>query len=86
MATSIEESDLHRRIALATIKHVGSSPGLLMLGIMSSTSMLSMWISNTATTAMMIPILEMVVGELNELDVKDRTNRGEQVQLDQDGR
>ena len=43
---------------------VGSSPRRVLLGFMLPTAILSMWISNTATTAMMIPILEAVLVEL----------------------
>ena len=44
---------------------VGTSPRLLMLGFMLPTMFLSMWISNTATTAMMVPIVEAVLAEIN---------------------
>jgi len=67
LATSIEECGLHRRIALTAIKLIGSSPGLLMLGFMVATAGLSMWISNTATSAMMVPIMEVVLGELESI-------------------
>ncbi len=56
IALSIEKWNLHKRIALTTIKWVGSSgPGLL-LGFMGASAFLSMWISNTATAMMMLPI------------------------------
>ena len=69
IATSIEKANLHRRIALGSIKMIGSSPRLLMAGFMTATSVLSMWISNTATSAMMIPILEVVLKELEDPEV-----------------
>ncbi len=68
VATSIESSDLHRRIALNTMKLVGASPRMLMVSFMIPTAALSMWISDTAMTAMMIPILEAVLNELEEED------------------
>ncbi len=72
LATSIEECNLHRRIALGAIKLIGSSPGHLMLGFMSATTILSMWISNTATSAMMVPIMEVVLDELADVERKER--------------
>ena len=43
-----------------------------MLGVMLTTSFLSMWISNTATTAMMVPIVEAVLGEIKNENIKIR--------------
>ena len=43
-----------------------------MLGVMLTTSFLSMWISNTATTAMMVPIVEAVLGEIKNENMKIR--------------
>ena len=45
---------------------------MLMLGVMLTTSFLSMWISNTATTAMMVPIVEAVLGEIKNENIKIR--------------
>ena len=56
IATGIERWNLHKRIALNIVSRVGSNPGMLVLGFMVATSLLSMWISNTATTLMMAPI------------------------------
>ena len=43
-----------------------------MLGVMLTTSFLSMWISNTATTAMMVPIVEAVLGEIKNENIKNQ--------------
>ena len=51
-------------MGLKVLLMVGSSPRRVLLGFMLPTAILSMWISNTATTAMMIPILEAVLVEL----------------------
>jgi sodium-dependent dicarboxylate transporter 2/3/5 len=56
LALAMERWNLHRRMALAIMASVGSSPGRLVLGFMLATAFLSMWISNTATAAMMFPI------------------------------
>ena len=56
LAAGMESTGLHRRIALGVIAAVGSSPERLVLGFMLATAAISMWISNTATAAMMLPI------------------------------
>ena len=61
IALAMEKWELHRRIALYTMKFVGSSPKKLILGFMIATAFISMWISNTATAMMMLPIAMAVV-------------------------
>lgn len=56
MAVTMQKWGLHKRIALRIMAFVGTSPNRLILGFMLSTAFLSMWISNTATAAMMLPI------------------------------
>jgi sodium-dependent dicarboxylate transporter 2/3/5 len=68
IALGIERWGLHRRIALHVIRIVGSSRATIVLGFMLATAFLSMWISNTATTLMMLPIGLAVIGALGELD------------------
>lgn len=55
-ALAMERSQLHYRFALHTIRLIGGSPRRLILGFMIATYVLSMWVSNTATVLMMIPI------------------------------
>lgn len=56
LALTIERWGLHRRFALAILRIVGFSPARLLLGVMASTFLLSMWISNTAAATIMLPI------------------------------
>jgi len=56
LAVTMQRWGLHKRIALAIMAFVGTSANRLVLGFMIATAFLSMWISNTATTAMMLPI------------------------------
>ncbi len=62
IAVTIQRWQLHRRIALHTIRLVGTSPRLIVLGFMLATAFLSMWISNTAATMLMFTIGLAVIG------------------------
>ena len=56
IAMAMQRWDLHRRIALRTIRVIGTGPERIILGFMIATAFLSMWVSNTATAMMMTPI------------------------------
>ncbi len=72
MAIAVENSGLHRRISLSLLMGIGTSPVLIMLSFMVTTAFLSMWISNTASTAMMIPIVEAVVRTIDGAEGRGR--------------
>lgn len=63
LATALERCGLHKRIAYSIVSMIGMSPSRLILGFLIASSMLSMWISNTATALMMLPIA-MSVGSI----------------------
>src|SRR5699024_7617630 len=56
IALAMEKWNLHRRIALTIISLIGTNMNRIVLGFMVATGFLSMWISNTATAMMMVPI------------------------------
>ena len=66
LAIAIERWSLHRRIALFIIRLIGTSMKMIVLGFMIATAFLSMWISNTATSVMMIPIGLAIISQLKD--------------------
>lgn len=76
IAVALERWGLHKRIALGIVHAVGTSPSRLVLGFMVATAFLSMWISNTATTAMMLPVALAVAGMLRPPGHRGRYNFG----------
>ena len=66
IAKAVEAWNLHRRIALLMVRAFGTRPDHLIAGFMLATATLSMWVSNTATTVMMLPIAISIIGVLNE--------------------
>jgi|CXWL01.1.fsa_nt_gi hypothetical protein len=67
MATGLARWNLHRRLALNILARVGDSPVTLIAGFMGTTAFISMWISNTASTIMMIPIAISLANEVIKL-------------------
>ena len=65
IAVSIEKWNLHKRIALKIISYLGTDLKRIILGFMVATAFLSMWISNTATSLMMLPIAIAVVVQMS---------------------
>jgi solute carrier family 13 (sodium-dependent dicarboxylate transporter), member 2/3/5 len=75
MALAIQRWNLHRRIALKIIMLIGASPRKIILGFMVATALLSMWISNTATTMMMVPIALAIILKFREWNQSPELNR-----------
>ena len=71
IAAAMQQWNLHRRIALGIMDRIGSDPRRLLAGTLVATAFISMWISNTATAAMMMPIGLAVV-----LQVEDQRGAG----------
>lgn len=68
IGATMQKWNLHRRIAMHTLRIVGGSPQRIILGFMLATALLSMWISNTATALMMLPIASAVINQVQELN------------------
>lgn len=66
MALALEKANLHKRLALNIIRLTGTSPQRVVLGFMIATALVSMWISNTATTVVMLPIAMSVIDLLSK--------------------
>ena len=66
LAITIEKWNLHKRIALQIIKTIGTNMYTIVLGFMVATAFLSMWISNTATTVMVLPMAISIVKQLKD--------------------
>ena len=64
LAAALQHHGIDRRLALALVSRVGTSPRRLVLALMVATAVLSMAISNTATTAMMVPIALGIVAQV----------------------
>ena len=66
LATAIQKWDLHKRIALFVLENVGSNGASLVLGFMVTAALISMWVMNTATTIMLLPIGLAVITVVKE--------------------
>jgi len=75
LALALEKVNLHKRIALTIIKFTGTTPNKVVLGFMLATAFMSMWISNTASTVVMLPIAISVIKLL--IEDKDGFTKGD---------
>jgi len=66
IALTMEKWDLHKRLALLTIRTIGGGPSRIILGFMIASAFLSAWMSNTATTIMMLPIGLSIILQMEE--------------------
>ena len=66
IAIAIQKWNLHKRIALNIINLIGTNIVNIILGFMLATAFMSMWISNTATSVMMLPIALAIVAQLRD--------------------
>ncbi len=66
LGLAIEKWNLHRRIALSIVKITGTSGDQIIIGFIIATGILSMWLSNTATTIMMLPIALSIIHLMKE--------------------
>jgi sodium-dependent dicarboxylate transporter 2/3/5 len=64
IAAAMQQWSLHRRIALAVMRAIGTEPARLLFGLLAATAFVSLWISNTATATMMVPIGIALVAEM----------------------
>ncbi len=64
IALTMEKWNLHKRIALRIIRLIGGGPSRIVMGFMATAAFLSMWISNTATAIMMVPIFLAVIYQM----------------------
>ena len=66
LAYSVEKWHLHKRIALKLLSFTGDNPKGIIWGMMLSTCLISMWISNTATAIMMLPVAISIVNTIQD--------------------
>ena len=66
LAQAIQVSNLHKRLALNTVRLIGTNPVKMVLGFMVATAFLSMWISNTASVMVMMPIAISIIDKTAE--------------------
>jgi sodium-dependent dicarboxylate transporter 2/3/5 len=82
LALAIHRWGLDRRIAFQTLRLVGTTPGRLVAGMLGSTALVSMWVSNTAAAAMMVPIALAVVNLVLERSTGRTLQPGQPIPVD----
>ncbi|MFC2116784.1 SLC13 family permease [Bacteroidota bacterium] len=75
LSLAMEKWDLHLKIAFRTLLLFGSKPYKILIGFMAASSVLSMWMSNTATAVLMLPIAISVLAEMEQIHGKEKMVR-----------
>lgn len=75
LAAGLARWNLHRRMALAVVRRIGTEPRRLVLGFMAACGFLSMWISNTAAVVMMLPVVMSVITAVEAARAPDADTR-----------
>lgn len=75
IAMAMQKWHLHKRLALHVILLVGSGPRQMLLGFMAATAFLSMWVSNTATAVMLLPVALAVIHQMAERGARETTQQ-----------
>ncbi len=75
LAAAMERWNLHKRIGLAVIDWSGLTPSRIIFGFMLATAFLSMWISNTATSLMMLPVAMAVLANIQDAAGEEASKR-----------
>lgn len=70
LGIATEKSQLHMRVALMTIRLVGTRPSQIVLGLMIASAFISMWVSNTATAVIMVPIAASILNLVRSIDAE----------------
>lgn len=81
IAAAMQQWNLHRRIALGVMRIIGAEPERLLFGFLAATAFISMWISNTATATMMLPIGMALIAQLEAQVGRRLSNYGMAIML-----
>ena len=68
LGLATEKSNLHLRVALLTIRAVGTKPAQIVFGLMAASAFISAWVSNTATAVIMVPIAVSILRLVRKVD------------------